>query len=292
MPELTGSVPVCLKTQPHPCRPRPPCPTQGCPEDELSADALQHGYQHSEAQALGFDAKRELQLTLTDQPPGFYSPASIAYWRKVGWPRGQQPLPHHAAGQTGCGAVLFGQRRIALRSLHLIIPEHVALPPRARACAGMLSPALSCQQCSAPRVCPHIMAHIKAAYSPVPPCRLCVSSCRAPLATWPPSARPMCSLTPRWVLAALLRPARRPPQRRASRSSPAAALLLARWPRPGRGSSWRRRARRRCACWAGAPAARLARSPTASRGPAACLSCWLSWHLPCRARCGSCASSA
>ncbi|KAL4458306.1 hypothetical protein ABPG75_013171 [Micractinium tetrahymenae] len=56
---------------------------RGCPEDELSSEALQHGYQHSEAEALGFDAKRELQLTLTDQPPGFFSPASIAYWRKA-----------------------------------------------------------------------------------------------------------------------------------------------------------------------------------------------------------------
>lgn len=84
----------------HPCLPLPLLPwspsLQGCPEDELSGEALHHGYQHSEAEALGFDAKRELQLTLTDQPPGFFSPAGIAYWRKVGTRQATQ-----AAGQHG-----------------------------------------------------------------------------------------------------------------------------------------------------------------------------------------------
>lgn len=59
-------------------------PLQGWPENALTPEALLHGYRHSEAWTLGFDAKRELALTLTDQPPGFYAPASLAYWRKVG----------------------------------------------------------------------------------------------------------------------------------------------------------------------------------------------------------------
>lgn len=57
---------------------------QGCAEDSLTPDVLQHGYRHSEAAAVGLTPQRELALTLTDQPPGFYSPASLAYWRKVG----------------------------------------------------------------------------------------------------------------------------------------------------------------------------------------------------------------
>ncbi|KAL4423112.1 hypothetical protein ABPG77_004795 [Micractinium sp. CCAP 211/92] len=68
----------------------------GCPEDELSGEALHHGYQHSEAEALGFDAKRELQLTLTDQPPSFFSPAGIAYWRKALRQQLQGPSRHLA----------------------------------------------------------------------------------------------------------------------------------------------------------------------------------------------------
>ena len=66
--------------------PLPPCPEspQDCPEDQLTPDALQHGYRHNEAAAVGLTPQRELELTLTDQPPGFYSPASLAYWRKVG----------------------------------------------------------------------------------------------------------------------------------------------------------------------------------------------------------------
>lgn len=55
----------------------------GCPEDELTPEALEHGFRFSESAALGFDGKRELALTLTDQPPEFYSPASLAYWRKA-----------------------------------------------------------------------------------------------------------------------------------------------------------------------------------------------------------------
>lgn len=64
--------------------PPPPHRPQGCPEDQLSPEVLAKGYRHSDAAALGFTPARELQLTLTDQPPAFYSAASVAYWRKVG----------------------------------------------------------------------------------------------------------------------------------------------------------------------------------------------------------------
>ena len=57
-------------------------PLQGCPEDQLTPEALARGYRHSDAAALGFTPARELQLTLTDQPPAFYAAASLAYWRK------------------------------------------------------------------------------------------------------------------------------------------------------------------------------------------------------------------
>ena len=65
-----SAVPCCLTAQ-------------GCPEDALTPDALLHGYRHREAAAVGFTAQRELALTLTDQPHGFYNPSSLAYWRRV-----------------------------------------------------------------------------------------------------------------------------------------------------------------------------------------------------------------
>lgn len=59
----------------------PSCPAcQGCLEDQLTPEALAKGYRHSEG---AFSAQRELALTLTDQPPSFYSAASLAYWRTV-----------------------------------------------------------------------------------------------------------------------------------------------------------------------------------------------------------------
>lgn len=61
---------------PHP-------PPQECAEDRLTPEVLAHGYRHSEAAAVGLTPQRELALTLTDQPAGFYSAASLAYWRKV-----------------------------------------------------------------------------------------------------------------------------------------------------------------------------------------------------------------
>ncbi|KAL4854931.1 hypothetical protein ACK3TF_004402 [Chlorella vulgaris] len=54
----------------------------GCLEDALTPDALLHGYRHSVAGAVGFTPHRELALTLTDQPPAFYSSTSLSYWRK------------------------------------------------------------------------------------------------------------------------------------------------------------------------------------------------------------------
>lgn len=56
---------------------------QDCEEDRLTPEALTGGYRYSEAAAVGITPHRELQLTLTDQPPGFYSAASLAYWRTV-----------------------------------------------------------------------------------------------------------------------------------------------------------------------------------------------------------------
>lgn len=108
------------------CLPLPHCPTQGCLEDKLSGEALQHGYQHSEAEALGFDAKRELQLTLTDQPPGFYSPAGIAYWRKVGRRAGRKStcafmsVMHCMTGRQWlcCSTALLGPCRSAACIAH------------------------------------------------------------------------------------------------------------------------------------------------------------------------------
>lgn len=64
-----------------PLLPQPP--PQECAEDRLTPEVLAHGYRHSEAAAVGLTPQRELALTLTDQPAGFYSAASLAYWRKV-----------------------------------------------------------------------------------------------------------------------------------------------------------------------------------------------------------------
>ncbi len=185
--------------------------------------------------------------------------------------------------------------RLAVRKLQLVVPvlcpaaQSVALPAVIRIKPGCYSRiSASCAwyctyvHTSAPRPSPGNMA----------PCRRCASSCKALPATWPASARPRCSMTHRWVLAALLRPARAQAlPRRAFRSSPAVAPPLGRQQRHGHGSTWRCQVPRRCTCWAGAPAARPARFPVASPEPTASSSCWLSWRLPCHVRCGSCASS-
>lgn len=69
---------------------------QGCPEDGLTPEVLLHGYRHREAAAVGFTAQRELALTLTDQPPGFYNPSSLAYWRKVSYTGGGGGSSHES----------------------------------------------------------------------------------------------------------------------------------------------------------------------------------------------------
>lgn len=61
-------------------------------EDALTPDALLHGHKHSE-QPLGFTQLRELSLTLTDQPPAFYSAPTLAYWRTVRPPPKPEPAP-------------------------------------------------------------------------------------------------------------------------------------------------------------------------------------------------------
>ena len=68
-------------------------PLQGCLEDALTPNALLHGYRHSVAGAVGFTPHRELALTLTDQPPAFYSSTSLSYWRKVGLPPAAAACP-------------------------------------------------------------------------------------------------------------------------------------------------------------------------------------------------------
>ena len=75
-------------------------PVQGCPEDTLTPDALLHGYRHREAAAVGFTVQRELALTLTDQPHGFYNPSSLAYWRKVRQGRFEEGRGMFSGGAT------------------------------------------------------------------------------------------------------------------------------------------------------------------------------------------------
>lgn len=246
-PARNAPLPPCCPSTP----PFYPTPLQGCLEDQLTPEALAKGYRHSDAAALGFTPARELQLTLTDQPPAFYSAASLAYWRKA---RGRAGSRHVA----GCAA--GGRPRPARRS-----PIRLTAAPR---------------------------------HPPAVPRSLFASSCRAPPASWLPSAgQASNTMRPSALLPQHLprprpqhRRARMGPRRRCRR--PASRLRAAagwrrgaRRQRPGCGNSWRRRALRPCGSWAGARGSanfRMA-SPVA-----VCLSFWLNWHRRCRARCGCC----